>query len=64
MNVIYRVVLRMGYRSAQFDFLEAAEACNFAKAMIEHLVPGEDDGEAKVVIEVVNEGFEDCEESD
>ena len=65
MNVIYRVVLKISYRSAWFDFTDASDACNMAKLMIEHLVPGdEDDNMAKIVIEVINEGFEDCEESD
>ena len=65
MNAIYRVILKISYREAYFDFVDAAEACGLAKTMIEHLVSSDDENEkAKIIIEIIDEGFGDCEESD
>ena len=41
-KVIYRVILKVSYHSAWFEFSDAAEACTFATKALEHMVTSED----------------------
>lgn len=47
--MIYRVVFKVGYYEAFFDFVEALEACAFAKMALEHSVMNEDTNKAKSI---------------
>lgn len=51
----YRVVLKVSYNVAYFDFASAEDACKFAATAIEHSAPSEDQKKIpKINIEVVN----------
>lgn len=55
MNVIYRVVIRISYHEAFFDFQSAEEACIFATTAIMHSATSKDQKKmAKVSIIIIN----------
>ena len=52
----YRVVLKVGYTSAWFDFADAQTACNFAETALIHWINGEDDKKRNSVsLKIMNE---------
>ena len=54
-GLIYRVVLKVGYSSAFFDFKDSAKACEFAGTAILHSVANNDTRKATyVAVEVIN----------
>lgn len=63
MNVIYRVILKVSYHSAWFDFESAEEACAFAKTALEHMVDSEDQKkESSITIKMIDESIDNKEE--
>lgn len=65
MNMIYRVILRVGYYEAYFDFVEAVEAVSFAQNALVHMVPSEDTKKKYyVTMQIVNPELEESEDDD
>jgi hypothetical protein len=55
MNIIYRVVLRVGYCYATFEFNTLEKAGDFAKTLLTNLVSTDDtDKKSSVSLEIVN----------
>ena len=53
--MIFRVVLKVSYNEAYFDFGTPDEACIFAKIALEHSATSEDQNKLrKISIQVVN----------
>jgi hypothetical protein len=52
MQIIYRVVLKISYNSATFDFIDPVAACKFADAAKVNNVDGED-GKCMVSIQLL-----------
>ena len=62
-NTIYRVILKVGYYVAHFEFKESKEACDFANAALEHMVSNEDTDKATyITMQVVDKDAEESEE--
>lgn len=60
--MIYRVLLKVSYNEAYFDFKLAEEACLFAKIALEHSATSEDQNKLKrISIQIINP---DAEEED
>ena len=53
MQVIYRVVIEVGYRSAIFDFIDPVAATKFADAAKINNVENED-GKARITIQLLS----------
>lgn len=63
--MIYRVVLKVGYCEAFFDFDEAESACNFAMLALTHSVACDDTKKAtKITLQIVNPVAEKEEEDE
>lgn len=58
-NMVYRVVLKVGYNTAWFEFADAVEAVSFAQNALVHMV-GCDDTKKKssIILEVVDPELE------
>ena len=55
MKIKYRVILKVSYNDAFFDFDCAEDACKFAITALEHSATSEDQKKVpKVTIEVIN----------
>ena len=63
MQVIYRVVIKISYNSASFDFIDPVAACKFADAAKINNVNGED-GKVKVFIQLLSKEEVDEENED
>ena len=64
MQVIYRVVIKVGYKSAIFDFIDPVAATKFADAAKINNVENED-GKARITIQLLSkEEVEDAEDED
>ena len=61
-NVIYRVVIKVSYHEAFFDFTDSEAACSFASAAVTHSVANEDTKQTYVNIRLVTEGEDNAEE--
>ena len=53
MQVIYRVVIKVGYLSATFDFIDPVAATKFADAAMINNVENED-GKARITIQLLS----------
>ena len=63
--MIYRVVLKVGYYSADFQFAEAAEAVLFAQTALMHMVDNEDTKKkSSITLQIVNPELEESEDDD
>ena len=61
----YRVILKVGYSSAWFEFNDGERATEFAKTALESMVANEDTGRKTFVsIEVFDKDLEKAEEND
>lgn len=47
--MIYRVILKVGYYSAYFEFKSSKDACDFASAALGHMVSNEDTDKASFI---------------
>jgi len=62
-NIVYRVVLRVGYCEAYFDFSTADEACIFARISLEHMVENEDTKKQHYInLQIINMDAKESEE--
>ena len=60
--MIYRVVLRVSYNDAFFDFDNAADACHFATIALEHSADSEDQKKKSTITLVIINTNEEEEE--
>lgn len=61
--MIFRVIIRVSYNEAYFDFDSADKACNFARMAAEHSVESADAKKiSKVSIEVINPKIKESED--
>ncbi len=61
--MIFRVIIRVSYNEAYFDFDDALSACNFANKALEHSSAREDCKKiAKISIEVINPNVKESED--
>lgn len=61
--MIYRVILRVSYSDAFFDFDNAADACNFATVALEHSADSEDQKKkSKITLVIINPNKEEEED--
>ena len=59
----YRVILKVGYNEAWFEFENAVEAINFATIALQSMVANEDTNKkTKITIEVINPNVEEEED--
>lgn len=64
-NIIYRVLLKVGYNVAWFDFNNMEDAGEFAKTALTHQSPNDDTRkEASVSIKIVDPSTETEEEEE
>lgn len=53
--MIYRVILKVSYNAAYFDFGDSAQACQFAGIALEHSTASEDQRKLpSIIIKVIN----------
>lgn len=63
--MIYRVVLKVSYNEAFFDFDSLDQACNFARVAVEHSVKSEDQKKiGKISVMVINSAINEQEEEE
>lgn len=64
-NIIYRVIIKVSYNDAYFEFNDSEEACKFATSALQHMV-GCDDTKKRsyVAMLVVDVDAEKKEEED
>lgn len=63
-NIIFRIILKVKYHEAWFEFDSAEEACAFAKTALEHMVNSEDQKkESLISIQMVDKSLEEQEEN-
>ena len=63
--VKYRVVIKVSYNEAWFEFESADQACNFATNALTHMVSNEDGKKSvKIRIEVVDVEAEETEDDE
>lgn len=56
----YRVILKIGYNAAWFEFENAAEAISFATVALQSMVTNEDTSKkTKITIEIINPNEEE-----
>jgi len=61
----YRVVIKVSYNEAWFEYDGAAEAVNFASNALSHMVSNEDAKKpSRIAIEIVNTGMEEEEDEE
>lgn len=59
----YRVILKIGYNEAWFEFENAVEAINFATVALQSMVANEDTNKkTKITIEIINPNEEEEED--
>ena len=53
--MIYRVIMKVSYNEAYFDFVDSAQACQFAGIALEHSTTSEDQRKLpSITIKVIN----------
>lgn len=63
MNIKYRVIIKVGYNEAWFEFDSADQACGFATNAISHMVECEDTRKkTTITIQVVDADAKDDDE--
>lgn len=54
-NIIYRVIIKISYYEARFEFAEIDQAAAFCKTILENMVDSEDEKKAaKVNLQIVD----------
>jgi len=60
MNILYRVILKVGYYESWFEFTNSLDAMDFATAAMKHMVSNEDTKrKTYITVHVVNKDLED-----
>ena len=63
MNIKYRVIIKVSYNEAWFEFDSADQACGFATNAISHMIDSEDQRKrAYITIQVVDADAKDDDE--
>lgn len=60
----YRVIIKVGYCEAYFDFDTPLEAADFATIALSHHSESEDTKKKKISMEIINTEIEEEDESD
>ena len=63
--MIYRVIMKVGYYEAWYDFDDAETACSFAQLMLTHQTPNDDTRKEKhIELKVIDTTIKDVEEEE
>ena len=61
--MIYRVIIKVGYYEAYFEFNESEKACEFATTALAHMTSNEDTKKkSSIALEIVDPALEESEE--
>lgn len=60
--MIYRVIIKFGYREAHFDFDSADQACNFMRIAVEHSAGDEDGNKVTFLMKIVDPNEKESED--